>query len=251
MILHTPFAQGNSIIHRLEPRTKLLIALLFNTFLATSDKMITLLAALTLTSLLAIIAQLPWQALFQRLLALNLFNLLMFLTLPFSTPGENNYHFSMLTLNQTGIWQATLISLKSNNLLLILTTLLSTTNTIALGYAFHQLHVPDKLTHLFLFTVRYLTVLYQEYQRLWQAMKVRGFQAGFNKHTYRSFAYLISMLLIKSIDRAERISAAMKCRGFRGQFFLLKPNPWQRHDQIFSFFSLSFLIILLGIEWIA
>ena len=35
---------------------------------------------------------------------------------------------------------------------------------------------PDKLTHLFLFTVRYLGVLHHEYQRLLSAMRVRAFR---------------------------------------------------------------------------
>ena len=42
-----------------------------------------------------------------------------------------------------------------------------------------------------------------------------------NGHSYRTFGYLVGMLLVRSFDRSERVLAAMKCRGFRGQYWLL------------------------------
>ncbi len=90
-----------------------------------------------------------------------------------------------------------------------------------LGHALAHLHVPRKLAHLLLFTVRYLDVLEREYRRLRAAMKVRSFRPRMNRHTYRAYGYLVGMLLVRSFDRSERVLAAMKCRGFRGRFYLL------------------------------
>ena len=82
-----------------------------------------------------------------------------------------------------------------------------------LGHALGHLHVPRKLAHLLLFTVRYLDVLDREYRRLRAAMKVRSFRPRMSLHTYRAYGYLVGMLLVRSFDRSERMLAAMKCRG--------------------------------------
>jgi cobalt/nickel transport system permease protein len=77
--------------------------------------------------------------------------------------------------------------------------------------------------HLFLFTVRYIAVLGREYQRLRTAMKARGFRMRCDLHTWRSIGYLFGMLLVRSLERSERILAAMRCRGFQGDFHPLTP----------------------------
>jgi cobalt/nickel transport system permease protein len=104
------------------------------------------------------------------------------------------------------------------------------------------------LCHLLLFTYRYIYVFEQEYRRLVQAMKIRGFQARTNLHTYRSYAYLAAMLLVRSFDRAERVFAAMRCRGFNGTFYSLKSFSWQRRDGIFLGASVLALLALLCLE---
>jgi cobalt/nickel transport system permease protein len=113
----------------------------------------------------------------------------------------------------------------------------------------HSLRLPDKLCHLLLFTYRYLYVFELEYQRLVQAMKIRGFQPRTNLHTYRSYAYLAAMLLVRSYDRAESVFQAMLCRGFHGVFYSLQTFAWQRRDGIFLTVSLLALALLLLLEW--
>ena len=86
---------------------------------------------------------------------------------------------------------------------------------------------------MLLFTYRYLYVFEQEFHRLVQAMKIRGFQPRTNLHTYRSYAYLAAMLLVRSYDRADRVFQAMLCRGFHGIFYSLRTFSWQRRDGVF------------------
>jgi cobalt/nickel transport system permease protein len=50
-------------------------------------------------------------------------------------------------------------------------------------------------------------------------MKARAFRPAFSLHTYRSYANLVGMLLVRSVDRAERVHAAMLCRGYTGRFW--------------------------------
>jgi cobalt/nickel transport system permease protein len=112
------------------------------------------------------------------------------------------------------------------------------------------LKIPDKLSHLLLFTYRYIHVFEREYQRLVQAMKIRGFVPRTDLHTYRSYGYLAAMLLVRSFDRAERVFQAMLCRGFNGTFYSLRTFSWQRRDHLFLAGSLPVLAGLLWLEWL-
>lgn len=51
-------------------------------------------------------------------------------------------------------------------------------------------------------------------------MRARGFKSGLNGHSLRSLANLVGMLLVRSVDRAERVHAAMLCRGYNGRFWI-------------------------------
>jgi cobalt/nickel transport system permease protein len=114
----------------------------------------------------------------------------------------------------------------------------------------NHLRVPHKLTHLLLFTVRYLDVLRREYGRLNAAMRLRGFRPRTNMHTYRTYGHLIGMLLVRSLDRSERVVAAMKCRGFRGHFYLLDHFHFSRLDAPFAFATVVVLAGLAWLEWL-
>jgi cobalt/nickel transport system permease protein len=143
---------------------------------------------------------------------------------------------------------ATKIALKANAIVLALMALLGTMEITVVGHALSHLRVPDKLNHLLLFTIRYIDVLRREYQRLAAAMKIRGFRPRMSRHAYRTYGYLVGMLLVRSVDRSERIMAAMKCRGFRGRFYLLDHFAFSRHDLPFCIVSAVILLALILLE---
>ena len=70
-----------------------------------------------------------------------------------------------------------------------------------------------------------------------------------NRHTYRAYGYLVGMLLVRSLDRSERIVAAMKCRGFRGRFYLLDHFAYSLHDLGFAVTGVALLLLLGLVEW--
>ena len=100
----------------------------------------------------------------------------------------------------------------------------------ALGHALARLGLPVRFVALFLFTARYIDVLNREYARLRLAMRARGFRPRASLHCWRSLGHLIGMLLVGSLERAERIHAAMRLRGFDGRFHLLDEHRLGRLD---------------------
>lgn len=228
-----PFAAGNSFIHRVDPRIRLTCAALATLPCALLTSPEPALAALTFAFLLIFIGKLPPTLVLKRLLLVNSFIAFLWLFVPFSQPGNAAFTLGPLTATHQGLDLALLITIKSNAIVLILMALMGTIAVRDLGPAMQQIGIPNKLCHILLFTYRYIFVIYQEYTRMRRAMQARGFTPKTDKHTYRSYAWLVGMLLVKSWDRAERVHGAMHCRGFRGRFYTLTKFTTQTGDIIF------------------
>ncbi len=235
-------------LSRREPRLRVVAAFLFALLAVNLTRPLSLLLALALAFGLALSAGLPLRQLRRRLLALEGFMGVLLLLLPFSVPGETLWQLGPFSASREGLMQALAILLKANAVVLALLALVGTLEPVALGHALARLRLPDKLVHLLLFTVRYLGVLYEEYGRLRQAMRTRGFRARSDRHTWRSLGWLMGMLLVRSLERAERIVAAMKCRGFNGRFYLLDGRPWRAADSGFALLLLLALGALLALD---
>jgi len=247
---HIPSASGTTApIARVDPRARIVAAAFFSIVVATADRFTVLLAALAAAALVLALSGLSPGAAIRRLLPLNLLMLLLALLLPLTTDGTPLFTLAALGFSAEGLWLAAAIALKGNAIVLVLVALLGGLEATTMGHALSHLRVPDKLTHLLLFTVRYLDELHREYQRLRSAMKVRAFRPRISWHTYRAYGYLAGMLLIRSFDRSERIVAAMKCRGFRGRFYLLDHFAFSRGDLPFCVASLLLLVGLVLMQW--
>lgn len=82
--------------------------------------------------------------------------------------------------------------------------------------AARSLGVPGGLTLVALLAWRYVFVLLAEARRLRVALQSRAFAMRTNAHTYRTVGRVAGALLVRGGDRAERVAAAMRCRGFDG-----------------------------------
>ena len=237
-------------MHRLDPRPRIVATLVFAILVALSRHYPALCAGLAVGALLALLARLPAPPLAKRLLRVNGFMLVLLLLLPVTSPGDPMFTILHLPFSREGVHMATVITLKANAIVLAFTALLGTVELAALGHAFHHLRVPGKLVHLFLFTLRYLDVLHHAYLGLLRAMKARAFRPRMNLHTYRSYGSLMAMLLVRSLERAERVMDAMKCRGFKGRFLTYRHFAFHRRDAVFCLVSTLVLILFVCIEWI-
>ncbi len=213
------FLNGNSIIHRLDPRGKTLIAFLYSIVVALSNRFPALLFAFFVSLIFVFLAGLSIRKIFFRLLIVNTIILFLWLVIPFTYKGEPLFNLGPVTATKEGVIFAAVITLRSNTILLILISLVGTMSVFTAGRSMKQLGLPLKAVHLFLFTYRYIHSIYREYLCLMNSIKIRGFLPGTNMHTYRTLAYLVGMIFVKSHDRAERVRNAMLCRGFQGKLY--------------------------------
>ena len=239
-----------SWIDGVDPRLRIVMVVILSVLVVVAVRPEVLGMALAATVLGWAACGLSPRVVLRRLLPLNAIMLLLVLLLPLTTEGTPLMdHGPLRFFSQEGLLDGAAIAVKGNVIMLALLVLLGSLDAVTLGHALSHLRVPDKLTHLLLFTVRYLDVLHREYQRLRAAMRVRGFRPRMNRHTYRSYGYLVGMLLVRSLDRSERIVAAMKCRGFQGRFYMFDHFAFSWRDVPFSIASLAVLVMLILVEW--
>lgn len=244
--------ERGSALNRLDPRARILAAMAFAVGVVMIHHAAPLGVALLLALALMALARLPVGLTLKRMVMMDSFIIVMLLMLPFTVPGTALFTLWGWPASREGLQQATRIALQANSAVLALMALVSTQDPSTLGHALWRLGVPARLVHLLLFTVRYLDVIHQEYSRLRVAMKMRAFRPRNTLHTYRSFGYLIGMLMVRALERSERILKAMKCRGFTGQLPLLDELRFSGRDGVFLGLWLALLVALLlwnGWDW--
>jgi cobalt/nickel transport system permease protein len=243
------FAQGNSLLHRRDPKVKVIVAATFITVVAISNSFMVVTMALTLASALTLLSRLEAVAVLKRLLAANTFTIFLWLTLPLTYGGVEVAKLGPLQLSVEGICLAALITIKTNTIVLALLALLATSRIAGLGHALEGLHLPKRLCFLLLFSYRYIFVIYQEYRKLTRAAQLRCFVPATNIHTYRTYGYLFGMTLVRSWNRASRVHQAMLLRGFNGRLIPLAQQTVGRNDIFFLIVSLFFTAAIAAIPF--
>jgi cobalt/nickel transport system permease protein len=243
------FLRARTWIHDLDPRIRLALGVLVGAQIAVSSHPAVAWAGLGLGGVLALTARLPARPLCHRLLGLNLFLVFMLLFVPPAVPGHAVFTLGGLAWSGEGLVLAGLIMVKSNAILLIVSCLVSTIDHVTLGHALAHLRVPTRLAHLFLFTVRHAEGMHEEYQRVHRALRARAFRARLDRHTTRSLAGLVGLLLVRSLDRSDRTLAAMRCRGYHGSFYLMRHFKARLPDAVMGLAGAAWILIMTVVEW--
>jgi cobalt/nickel transport system permease protein len=195
--------------------------------------------ALALSLLLAALARVPGRWYLQRLAAIGLFLAL------FAAP--------VLLFGDwlDGLRLAGVIVCKSLALFTLACVLLVTAPLETSLKAAHSLYIPGLLVQIALLAYRYLFVLGDELARLRIALRTRGFRNRANLHSWRTVGAASGTLLVRGHDRAERVAAAMRCRGFDGRFRALVAFSTSRADILFFTLSLALAggLVALDVLW--
>jgi len=236
------------LIHRLDPRFRIVLVSTFSIVVALSNHVPALLSALAVSIVLTAMARLNLKEVLKRLRVVFWFLLLIWVVLPFTFEGKSLYRVGQFAITEPGVLLSIRITIKSTTILLAIMAMISTMTIVTMGHALNRMPFPEKIVHLLLMTYRYIFVIEQEYQRLLTAIKIRGFRSGTNIHSYRTFAYLIGMLFVRASTRAQRVHQAMLCRGFRGRFYTLARFKPSTRNWIFSILMSGVIAGLIVME---
>jgi cobalt/nickel transport system permease protein len=141
------------------------------------------------------------------------------------------------------------VSFRAVAIVLGVTALLEPMGLLGLLHGLRSLHVPDRLLTLVSMSVRYSFMLRDEYKRLYGAMVSRGYRLSATRAGYTGLSSALGMLLVRSLDRSERVSRAMASRdaGLRTR---ASREPWNVRDLLASLLGMLLLAGLAALEWI-
>ena len=138
----------------------------------------------------------------------------------------------------SGGW-VSFISITIRSLLAIFAALalIATTGIDSICAALLRLGLPRVLVVQLLFMYRYLYILVDETASILKAYSLRSPNLG-GLH-FRVWGSLLGQLLLRTLDRSQRIYQAMLCRGFDGNLHLSRSKVWTSVD---SFYVISWLL---------
>jgi cobalt/nickel transport system permease protein len=238
---HTSMAEGyvhgTSIVHRLDPRLKLLATLATVLVVTITPPpawhAFLLLGVLGWAAVLA--SGIPVTTMLRRAsIALPLAGMAA-LSVPFTQAGKTLWSGGLfswtLTITDQGLWLFLSVIAKAWLSVLVSGLLVATTPFPELLKAMRTLRVPAVLVTIVSFTYRYLFVLVDEAQRLQRAREARSAGAG-GTALWRSkvLGGMIGSLFIRSYERSERIYQAMLSRGYAGQLHSMTQLAWGARD---------------------
>lgn len=250
------YHRGSSLIHRLDPRTKILGAVLYiltATVLPPGSWVsfgLLFLGALAVSGL----SGLGWAFALKRSFVALPFALAA-ITLPFTVPGQPIFHIGGLALSAEGSIRFLSILIKSWLSVQVAIMLAVTTAFPDLLWGMRELRVPQVLVSIVGFMYRYLFVLADEALRLMRARAARsgagaGKSGGSLLWRGRVAGGMVGNLTLRAFERSERIYDAMIARGFQGEIRTLTRPPMTDADRNAMLFWVTYLAMILLIGFI-
>ncbi|MDJ1176057.1 cobalt ECF transporter T component CbiQ [Roseofilum capinflatum] len=227
------YADLNSPIHRWEPRCKLigLMGLIFS--FSGIQSLVLLPVMLAITWILYMISQLPWSFLRQRLRYPGWFLLGIVIFLPFIAGETVLWEWGLVSLRLEGCLAVVLISVRFVCILVVALILFGTAPFLTMIKAMGQLGLPLVLGDMMLLSYRYLTEFGDRLKTLKMASRLRGFDGKhLSWRQIQTLAALMGTLLVRTYEQSERVYQAMRLRGYghsRGMLtYSLSMNPLDR-----------------------
>ncbi len=223
-------AYGDSLIHRLDPRAKVLATLVFILTVVSFDKyaVAPLLPFLFFPVVTAALGSVPLGLILRRFAVTLPFILLVGI---FNPLLDRAAMIQVAGLQISGGW-VSFTSILLRGLLCVMAgiVLIATTRLPMIAEALGGLRFPKALVVQLLLLYRYLFVLMDEAGRMRRA---RALRAGTRKISLRDAAGMLSSLLLRTVDRSEAVWHAMLARGFAGE--IRSPNRlhWHLADTLF------------------
>lgn len=207
-------ATGKTVIHRLDPRVKVLTAALFVICVVSFDKYVVAAMipfALFLTTVMGL-GGVPAIFVMKKLALSSPFAIMIGI---FNPLLDQQILLHLGSLAVSGGWISFLsILLRFCLTVTAMLVLIATTGFNSVCMALEKLGMPKIFAVQLLMLYRYIFVMIAEGQRMYRARAIRSFQK--RRMDMKTFTHLIGQLLLRTIDRGQRIHQAMLCRGFDG-----------------------------------
>ena len=226
---------GDTVAHRLDPRTKLLLVVLYIVGLFCADSVLTYAIMAAAFVLCARVSKVGAKALVRGLKPVLVIILFTGVLNLFFTPGDYLWQFGFLHISRQGLFMAARMVLRI--MLLIIGTFLLTYTTSPIRLTdglerllggLKRLHVPvHELAMMMSIALRFIPTLIEETDKIMSAQKARGadFESGNIFQKAKALVPVLVPLFISAFRRADELAVAMECRCYHGGEGRTKLNP--------------------------
>ena len=219
---------GNSLVHRFDPRLKLVLTIAYIVLLFAASNPLGLTLSILFLAVMYRVAKIPGKMILKSLkpiLPIVVFTAVLNLFFV-SGEGEPLVHIWFLTIYAEGVRYAVLMAVRVMALIAGTSLLTYTTSPIVLTDAIEQLlkplgklHFPvHELAMMMSIALRFIPTLIEETDKIMNAQKARGAQLDTGKMTDRVKALVpvLIPLFISAFRRADELAMAMECRCYHG-----------------------------------
>ncbi|MBR2937985.1 MAG: energy-coupling factor transporter transmembrane protein EcfT [Oscillospiraceae bacterium] len=218
---------GNSVVHRLDPRTKLIALIVYIVALFTAGSWLTYAIAFGFLAVSIAVSQIPLKAIVRGMKPLVFVLIFTGILNLFFTGGERVLvSFWRITITLEGITRAIFMVVRILMLISATFLLTYTTSPISLTDGLESLLSPLKklrmpvheLSMMMCIALRFIPTLIEETDKIISAQKARGadFESGSLMKRVKALVPILVPLFISAFRRADELATAMECRCYHG-----------------------------------
>ena len=248
----------DSVIHRLDPRTKLAGTLLFIVALFCANNVAGYAIITVFLAAVIKLSNVPFKFIVRGLRALLVLLLISVLFNLFLTSGTVIWQFKFLKITEEGLRLSVFMALRLIYLVIgsSVMTLTTTPNQLTDGMeqglrGFAKFHVPvHEIAMMMSIALRFIPILVEETDRIMKAQTARGadFESGGLMQRIKNMIPLLVPLFVAAFRRATDLAMAMEARCYRGGVgrTKMKPLHYSGRDRIAYLILFAFVAAVIA-----
>ncbi|MBR4768156.1 MAG: energy-coupling factor transporter transmembrane protein EcfT [Lachnospiraceae bacterium] len=255
------YYEADSVIHKLDPRVKLLFTVLFIVTLYVGRGILCFVLAASFLTVVIVLSKVPVSFMLRGLRSIVILLIISALLNLFLTEGEAVVQFWVFRITKEGIRLAALMMVRlvmlimGTSILTLTTTPAELTDGLEKTFSFLKvIHVPVHAVAMMMsIALRFIPILIEEVNKIMKAQQARGadFENGGLIKKAKSMIPLLIPLFYSAFRRADELADAMEARCYHGGDDRTKLHPLkhERRDYVAYFIQAAYLagIILLRI----
>ena len=251
---------GNSIIHKLDPRVKLMGTLVFIVTLFAFGSVGSYICATIALAIVITLSRVPLSFILRGLKAIFVLMVITALFNLFLTPGTVICRFWVLKITAEGLRMTIHMAFRLTYLIVgsSIMTLTTTPNQLTDGLetglrAFNKIHVPvHEVAMMMSIALRFIPILMDETDKIMRAQEARGadFASGGIIKKAKALVPMLVPLFVSAFRRANDLALAMEARGYHGGAGRTKMKPliYHRRDYV-SYVIMIVYVAVMFVLW--
>lgn len=246
---------SNSVLHRIDPRTKIVCTVLFVISLFVSNSIYAYGIATLFLAVIIRTSKVPLKFILKGLKPVFVLLIFSVVVNMFFTAGDPLITFGFVKITEQGLRQAILMAVRlvyliiGSSLMTFTTTPTALTDGLERLFAFLKvIHVPvHEVAMMMSIALRFIPILTEELDKIMKAQAARGadFQQGSFMDKIRGLIPIMVPLFVSAIRRSNDLAMAMEARCYRGGTGRTKMKPLAYKKQDFMGYGLFFLYFVV------